>query len=168
MSDFAASFWYVVSWWITLVTLQGLVAVSFLPIMAIVICALIRADRGADSSFKLIHFFTNDVGRGSYYALGYTVLVIVCAWGLWALIVMDKLTEYYLTIVIGGFVIGALGSTASRTIAKIKGAADPDPQAGDSPDDPTPAPALERTTTTQEKVTIAQPDVPAAKPKVKR
>jgi hypothetical protein len=167
MNDFASQFWYVVGYWIGLTTLPGLVAASFIPIVSIVILALIRADRGADSSFKLVHFFTNDVGRGSYYALGYTVLVIVCAWGLWALIVMDKLTEWYLTIVIGGFVIGALGGTASRTIAKIKGAADPDPAAGDVPDEPAP-PAPAYTATKTETVTVPQPDPPTSKPKGKR
>lgn len=157
MSDFAQQFWSVVGWWITLITLQGIVAASFVPIAWTLVYSLWRADRGADSSFKFVHFVTNDVGRGSYYALGYTVLVIVCAWGLWALIVMDKLTEWYLTITIGGFVIGALGATASRTISKIKGAADPDPAAGDAPDDQPPAPALERKTRTEETLTIPQP-----------
>lgn len=168
MNDFIMSFWYVVGWWISLTTLQGLVAISFVPLAAMVVWSLWRADRGADSSFKFIHFVTNDIGRGSHYALGYTVLVIVCSWGVWALIVMNRLTEWFLTIVIGGFVIGALGGTASRTIAKIKGATDPDPAAGDAPDEP--PPALERTTTTQMKETVSlpQPEAKAATSKGKR
>ncbi len=79
------------------------------------------------------------------------------------MIVMDKLTEWYLTITIGGFVIGALGQTTARTIAKIRGAPDPDPAAGDAPDDQ-PPPALVRKTHTEETLNIPQP---TPKPPVK-
>jgi hypothetical protein len=107
------------------------VALSFLPVALLFVIALWRADRGALSTFKFIHFVTNDAGRGSYYALGYTMLVIVCAWGVWALIALDKLTEWYMTIIIGGFIIGALGATTARAIARVKGAVDTNPAAGD-------------------------------------
>lgn len=164
--DFAGQFWSVLGWWISLTTLQGLVVCSFVPVAVLVIWSLYRADRGTDSTFKFVHFVTNDVGRGSHYALGYTVLVIVCSWGLFALIAMDKLTEWYLTIVIGGFVIGALGGTASRTIARIKGTADPDPAAGDVSEEP--VPVLEQPTTTNTKQTISVPQPDKPKPAVPR
>lgn len=114
------------------------VAISFIPIPMAVALALWRADRGSLSTFKLVHFVTSDTGRGSVYALGYTVLVLVCAWGIWALIVLDRLTEWYLTAVIFAFVLGTLGSTGMRMVQRLRGAPDPDPAAGDLDDPPIP------------------------------
>lgn len=136
------------------------IALSFVPIALLFVLALWRADRGSESTFKFIHFVTNELGRGSYYALGYTMLVVVSSWGLWVLIVTDRLTEYYLTVVCSVFVLGALGGTVARVIGKVKGASDPAPDAGDLPE-ATP-PALERETVTREKVSV-----PAAPPAVK-
>lgn len=142
---------------------ESWVALSFIPLAAIFVAALWRADRGNASTFKLVHFVTNDVGRGSAYALGYTTLVVVCSWGVWALIVLGKLTEWYITVVCSVFVLGALGGTAARVTSKIKGVPDPSPAAGDIPDEP--APALERKTTVHEETTerSAAPASPLAK-----
>lgn len=131
------------------------VALSFLPIAALFVWALWKADRGEASTFKFVHFVTNDVGRGSSYALGYTTLVVTCAWGVWALIVLDRLTEWYMTIVCSVFVLGYAAGTGARLIAKLKGAPDPKPDAGDT--DAEPAPAIERTTRTEETVRVPQP-----------
>lgn len=134
------------------------VALSFLPIAVLFVAALWKADRGDASTFKFVHFVTNDVGRGSSYALGYTTLVVTCAWGIWALIVLDRLTEWYLTVVCTVFVLGYATGTGARLIAKLKGASDPKPDAGDV--DAAPPPAIERTTRTDETVRIPQPEAP--------
>lgn len=131
---------------------ESWVALSFVPIAFLFVLALWRADRSERSTFKLIHFVTNDVGRGSFYALGYVMLLTVCAWGVWALVVLNRLTEWYLTLVIGAFVFGAVAGTVSRLMARMKGAAELNPAAGDA-DSPAPA-ALERTTQTTETVRV--------------
>ena len=138
MSDFATTFWGVIGWAVSQTTLDGWVAFSFIPLVVVFGISLWRADNSSDSAFKFVHFVTSDTGRGSVYALGYTMVVAVSAWGVWALIVMNRLTEWYMTLIIGGFVVGALGSTASRVIGRIRGAADPEPTAGDAPDGPAP------------------------------
>ncbi len=137
---------------------ESWIALSFIPLAALFVCALWRADRGEASTFKLVHFVTSETGRGSAYALGYTTLVVVCSWGVWALIVLGKLTEWYITVVCSVFVLGALGGTAARVTSKIKGVPDPNPAAGDIPDEP--QPALERKTTVHEETTERTPAAP--------
>lgn len=116
------------------------VALSYFPIAFMFAWALWKADRGDASTFKLIHFVTNDAGRGSQYALGYTVLVVTSAWSWWALVVLNRLTEWYVTLIIGGFVLGALGGTAAKVVSRIKGVtgAEPPADAGDADSPPKP------------------------------
>lgn len=144
--------------------LRLLIGLSFWPIVGMVWYSLWRADRGATSTFKFVHFVTSDTGRGSPYALGYTVLVIVCAWGIWALIVLNMLREWYLSVVVGGFVLGTVSSTAARVMQRIKGTADPDPAAGDLEEGDTPPqkPSLIRTTSVTETVRVPSAQPPAA------
>jgi hypothetical protein len=123
---------------IALVEFETWVALSFLPIPLFMVWALWRADKADGSIFKLVHFVTGDTGRGSAFALGYTVLVVVCAWGVWALIVLDRLTEWYMTLIIGGFVLGTLGARGAQLMARTKGAPEPPAGAGDDPVDPLP------------------------------
>ena len=133
---------------VALVDFKTWVALSFIPIPILFIWALWRADQGNQSTFKFVHFVTADTGRGSPFALGYTTLVMVCAWGVWALIVLEKLSEWYMTLVIGGFVIGALGSRATQVVARVKGAAEPPPTAGDADEPEIPMMKQETKTTT--------------------
>lgn len=121
-----------------LLPLRVYVGLSFIPIALFVMLALWRADQGDRSTFKLIHFVTSDSGRGSYYALGYTGIVIAYIWGFPALILLDKFTVDYLAVGAGIFVIGVLGGTAARVVAKIKGA-ETDATAGDIEPEPPPA-----------------------------
>jgi hypothetical protein len=138
---------------LALIEFKTWVVFSFMPIAAMFAVALWKANKDPTSAFKLVHFVTTDTGRGSPFALGYTMLVVVFSWGVWALIALDKLTEAYVTLVLGAFVIGALGARGTSVLARIKGVREPSATAGDSDAPPdNPAPALERTTTVQEKV----------------
>ncbi len=151
MSDFLV-YW---STRVALIDYKTWVVFSFIPIGAFFVAALWQADRTNGSVFKLVHFVTSDTGRGSPFALGYTALVVVCAWGVWALIALDKLSEWYMTIVVGGFILGTLGGRGAQLFARAKGAVEPDATAGDlDMPAPEPAPALARTTTVQETVTV--------------
>ena len=143
------------------------VALSYQPIVVLFVWALWKADSGNSSTFKFVHFVTNDTGRGSYYALGYTSLVVTCDWGVFALIVMDKLTEWYMTLIIGGFVIGALGGTAARVVAKVKGTVDLPPDAGDDPGKEQPAMDRTTTTTVQQREVVPQVETAVKPPKPK-
>lgn len=111
---------------------RSFVVTSFLPIPIVLVISLLRADRANDTIFHLVHFVTSDTGRGSPFALGYTTMVIVCGWGVWALVALDKLTEWYMTLVIGGFVVGALGGRAAQVMSRMKGANEPEANAGDA------------------------------------
>ena len=149
---------------LALVDFKTWVALSFIPIPMLFIWALHKADRGNESTFKFIHFVTSDTGRGSPFALGYTVLVMVCAWGVWALIVLDKLTEWYMTLIIGGFVLGVLGARAATVTARIRGAVEPPATAGDA--GAADAPLIQQETKTTTTVTVPQEE--AAQPKGKK
>jgi hypothetical protein len=117
---------------LSLVEFKTWIALSFVPIALLMSYALWAANKDPNSAFKLVHFVTSDTGRGSAFALGYTMLVIVAAWGVWALIVLDKLTEWYMTLVLGAFVIGALGARGTSVFARVKqGVVEPAADAGD-------------------------------------
>ncbi len=146
---------------LALVEFKTWIALSFIPIPVLFIWALWQADKGNQSLFKFIHFVTADTGRGSPFALGYTTLVMVCSWGVWALIVLDKLTEWYMTLIIGGFVLGALGGRATQLMARVKGVNEPSPAAGDTD---TPEPLMKQETKTTTTVVVPQE---VAKPKGK-
>ncbi len=150
---------------LALIDFKTWIALSFIPIPLLFIWALWQADRGNQSTFKFVHFVTADTGRGSPFALGYTTLVMVCSWGVWALIVLDKLTEWYMTLIIGGFVIGALGSRATQLMARSRGVIEPPATAGDA-DGPEP-PMIQQETKTTTTVVVPQDAKPAVKPKGK-
>lgn len=114
-----------------LLPLRVWVGLSGIPLAGLFLYALIRADLSERSTFKLVHFVTNDAGRGSYYALGYTAIVVAYCWGFFALIMLDKWQVEYLAIGAGIFVLGTLGGTAARVIASVKNATT-DPAAGDA------------------------------------
>lgn len=131
--------------------------VAFYLLGIAIVWSLWTADRGNRSAFKLIHFVTDGYGRGDKYSLAYVVIMLFSVWGLGYLIAHDKLTEWFFTVLVGAFILGALGGSAARLTALLK---DKKPPAADSGDDPADhgEPLMQRETRVTETVHVPQPD----------
>lgn len=95
------------------------------------VIALCREGKKDDSSFKIVHLTTTSEGRGDKYSVAYMAMLLVSVWGVWVMILTDKLTEWMWTTAIGAFVVGAVVKTGAAVAARIKGAPEQDPAAGD-------------------------------------
>jgi hypothetical protein len=111
-----------------------LLAYSLPAIMLLLILALTIESFRGKSTFKLVHFFTDSQGRGSKYAFAYMIILIVGAWGLWVMILMNVLQEWYWTTFLGVFLLGALAGTAAAVKQAISAPDQvPPADAGDKP-----------------------------------
>lgn len=133
--------------------LRAYVGATLVPLVWLFVWALMKADRGETSTFKFIHLVTTDTGRGSNKELLFTAAGLVSIWGLWALIVLDKMSEWYLQGVLITFAGSALIAKYTTMKARQSNVTEPPPDAGDDPNSNKPPPALERKVTVHEETT---------------
>lgn len=62
-------------------------------------------------TFILADFVTDATGRADKYGLGYVLVLLVMTWAMWYLAVHDRLTEWYVTLYVGAFVIGSVSKS---------------------------------------------------------
>lgn len=138
------------------------IAISFLPIPLAFAWAMWRADGGDASTFKFIHLITNDQGRGSNKELAYTMLAVVCVWAIPVQIILDRLTEWFLTGILGVFIAGALGTRWTQYKARAAAVPDAPATAGDL--DAEPPAAYERHVRTDEMQRVPANPLAAGEP----
>jgi hypothetical protein len=68
------------------------------------------ASRNPDNKFDLSESFTDDNGKTSMARISVFVALVVSTWVLVALVVTNRLTEWFYTAYIGAFVINGIGS----------------------------------------------------------
>jgi hypothetical protein len=69
-----------------------------------------RASRNPDNKFDLSESFIDDNGKTSMARISVFVALVVSTWVLVALVVTNRLTEWFYTAYIGAFVINGIGS----------------------------------------------------------
>ena len=74
----------------------------------------------SDNKLNMVDFITGPQGHGDKYSLAFIAALIVSTWGMWVLVLLDKLSEWYFSAYIGGFVLGSAFKTGAQVYAAGK------------------------------------------------
>ena len=99
---------------------EHLVTWSFPALMVLCCIYLWRLERKKDNQLQMVDFLTGPQGHGDKYSLAFIAALIVSTWGVWVLVLIDKLSEWYFTAYIGGFVLGSAFKTGAQVYAAGK------------------------------------------------
>lgn len=70
-----------------------------------------RFEKQPGSTFRMWGFLVDKNGFADKYAFGYFAVLGVSLWAMWYLTINDNLTEWFMTIIVSAFVLGAAWKT---------------------------------------------------------